>query len=159
MEAWRLTSRGTMATLGVALLCVALLCVAVATPAAARTIAPAKRSGPGTTHVTLASGTLRVSAARAVASAKGPVKVSVTVTDARGTGAGWTLRLARGANVTVTSITARCSAHSTCTLPSAAAKPSGKTVLRAAKASGMGLIDLVVTVRAATATTVGFAVS
>jgi hypothetical protein len=61
--------------------------------------------------------------------------------------------------MTVVGITARCAAHSTCTLPTAAARPSGRIVLRAAKATGMGSISLVVTLRVAKATTVGFAVS
>jgi hypothetical protein len=83
----------------------------------------------------------------------------VTVADGRRTGAGWTLRFSRGTGLTVTKITARCAAHSTCTLPRAGAAPSGRTVLRAARATGMGSISLVVTVRAASATPVGFSVS
>lgn len=132
------------------LLATALLAGALAVSADAGTIV---------VKLSLQAGKLSVKAPATALKAGVATSVKIRVADGRGTGAGWTLRLARGANVTVTSITARCSAHSTCTLPSAAAKPSGKTVLRAAKASGMGLIDLVVTVRAATATTVGFAVS
>src|SRR4051812_39415371 len=107
----------------------------------------------------LASGKLAVTAPATSLKAGATVSLKVRVADARGTGAGWTLRFAHGRGLTVTGITARCGARSTCTLPAAAAKPSGKTAFRAAKATGMGLVDLVVTVRAANATTVAFAVS
>lgn len=131
----------------------------LATALLAGVLAVSADAGTIVVKLSLQAGKLSVKAPATALKAGVATSVKIRVADGRGTGAGWTLRLARGANVTVTSITARCSAHSTCTLPSAAAKPSGKTVLRAAKASGMGLIDLVVTVRAATATTVGFAVS
>jgi hypothetical protein len=107
----------------------------------------------------LAQGKLAVTAPATSLKAGATMSLKVRVADARGTGAGWTLRFAHGKGLTVTAITARCGSRSTCTLPAAAAKPSGKTVFRAAKATGMGLIDLVVTVRATAATTVGFAVS
>jgi hypothetical protein len=107
----------------------------------------------------LNSGKLTVKAPATTLKAGATGVLSLRVADSRGTGAGWTLKFAKGTGVTVTKITARCGARSTCTLPSTTAKPSGTTVLRAAKASGMGLIDLVVTVRATTATTVGFSIS
>ena len=72
----------------------------------------------------------------------------MTVADGRGSGKGWTLRLATSRPVTVTSITARCAAGSTCTLPRAAQGPNGSVVLRAAHDTGMGVLNLVVTVAA-----------
>ena len=71
------------------------------------------------------------------------VQVPLTIADARGTGAGWTLKFDVSAPVTITSITARCAAASTCTLPRTAG-PAG--ILHAARDSGMGVIHLVVTV-------------
>ena len=59
----------------------------------------------------------------------------------------------------MTSITARCAANSTCTLPTAVGTPSGGVVLRAATGTGMGVMNLVVTVTAATKTSVSFAIS
>jgi hypothetical protein len=98
--------------------------------------------------LTFVPGTLRVRSAAATATAAGPVQVPVTVADGRGSGAGWTLRVAGGRHVTVTSITARCAANSTCTLPRAAEAPSGAVVLRAARDTGMGVMNLVVTLAA-----------
>jgi hypothetical protein len=85
--------------------------------------------------------TLQVPALRAVAGHS--VQVPLTVADARGNGAGWTLKLDASASVTITSITARCAAGSTCTLPKAADTAG---ILQAARDSGMGVIQLVVTV-------------
>ena len=48
----------------------------------------------------------------------------------------------------MTSITARCAAGSTCTLPRAAQGPKGSVVLQAAHDTGMGVLNLVVTVAA-----------
>jgi hypothetical protein len=59
----------------------------------------------------------------------------------------------------VTSITARCAQGSTCTLPRAVGAPSKTTVLRAAPRTGMGIVELVVMVRAASATTASFSIS
>ena len=81
----------------------------------------------------------------AVVTPAAPVQVPVTLADGRGNGNGWTLRISAGHPVTVTSITARCAANSTCTLPTEAAGPSGSTVLRAARGTGMGVMNLVVT--------------
>jgi hypothetical protein len=71
------------------------------------------------------------------------VQVPLTIADARGTGSGWTLKLAGSASVTITGITARCAAGSTCTLPSGTGRGG---ILQAARDSGMGVIQLVVTV-------------
>ena len=105
-------------------------------------------AGAGTIIVklTFVPGKLRVRAAAAAATSAGPVQVPVTVADGRGSGSGWTLRLASGRRVTVTSITARCAANSTCTLPRAAEAPAGGVVLHAARDSGMGVMNLVVTI-------------
>lgn len=85
--------------------------------------------------------TLQVPAVRAVAGHS--VQVPLTIADARGTGAGWTLDLDVSTTVTITGITARCAAGSTCTLPKAA---DAAGILQAARDSGMGVIQLVVTV-------------
>src|SRR5258707_7147813 len=71
------------------------------------------------------------------------VEVPLTLADARGTGAGWTLRLNASTPVTIESIAARCAPSSTCTLRKAAGAAG---ILRAARDSGMGVIELVVTV-------------
>ena len=83
----------------------------------------------------------------------------MTVADGRGHGHGWTLKMAGSANVTVVSITARCAAHSTCILPTSVEKPSGATVLRAAKGTGMGVIRVIVTLSAPARSAISFAVS
>ena len=107
-------------------------------------------AGAGTIIVklTFAPGKLVAKSAAAAATANGPVQVPVTVADGRGSGKGWTLRLATSRPVTVTSITARCAAGSTCTLPRAAQGPSGSIVLQAAHDTGMGVLNLVVTMAA-----------
>jgi len=127
-----------------------LLAAALAAPAGAGTIV---------VKLGLVPGKLSVKAAPAHLAAGAASSIDVKVADGRGTGAGWTLRFANATGLTVTSITARCAAGSTCTLPTAAAEPSGATVLRAASDTGMGVIDLVVTVRASAAASVRFAVS
>jgi hypothetical protein len=82
-----------------------------------------------------------------------PSRVAVTVIDARGNGKGWTLRLAGSG--AVTRVTVRCAAGSTCTLPSAtlalpaAIGPKATSVLSAASGSGMGAIEIVLTVEGA----------
>jgi len=106
-------------------------------------------AGAGTIIVklTFVPGKLRVRAAAAAATSAGAVQVPLTVADGRGSGSGWTLRLSSGRRrVTVTSITARCAANSTCTLPRAAGAPAGGVVLHAARDSGMGVMNLVVTI-------------
>ena len=85
--------------------------------------------------------TLQGPAVKAVAGRS--VQVPLTLADARGTGAGWTLKLDASAPVTITAITARCAAGSTCTLPKTAGTAG---ILNAARDSGMGVIQLVVTV-------------
>jgi len=91
----------------------------------------------------LHGGGLSLEAPAAAALAGKAVQVPVTVADARGSGAGWTLQLVAGSPVTITGISARCAAGSTCTLPRAT---SGAGILHVAADSGMGVIDLVVTV-------------
>lgn len=116
-----------------------LTALVLAGPAAAGTIV---------VKLTFVPGKLQVRSAAATATPAGSVQVPVTVADGRGSGAGWTLRLASGRHVTVTSITARCASNATCTLPRATESPSGAVVLRAAPDSGMGVMNLVVTVAA-----------
>jgi hypothetical protein len=129
---------------------VLVLALLTAGPAAGGTI---------TVNLALTPGALTVKAPLARAATVGRVSLPVTVADGRGHGNGWTLRIAGTPSVTVVSITARCAAGSTCTLPTSVGKPSGATVLRAAKGSGMGVIDLVVTLSAPTTSAVSFTVS
>ena len=107
-------------------------------------------AGAGTIVVklTFAPGKLVAKSAASSATADGPVQVPVTIADGRGSGKGWTLRLATSRPITVISITARCAAGSTCTLPRAAQGPKGSVVLQAAHDTGMGVLNLVVTVAA-----------
>jgi hypothetical protein len=102
----------------------------------------------GTIVVTLsfAPGKLVARSAPAAASSRGAVQVPLTIADGRGSGKGWTLRLVATRPVTVTSIRARCATGSTCTLPRVAQGPSGSVVLQAARDTGMGVMNLVVTV-------------
>jgi hypothetical protein len=101
----------------------------------------------GTVQVGLGlhGGSLGLQTPSATALAGRTVQVPVTVADARGNGAGWTLDLAAASNVVVTGITAKCASTSTCTLPRASA---GGGILHAAPGTGMGVIDLVVSVAA-----------
>ena len=126
------------------------LVLLMAAPAAADTI---------TVGVSLTPGTLKVKAPPATVTAGGPVSVPVTIADGRGHGNGWTLRLARASGASVVSVTARCSADSTCTLQKQVGRPSGVTVLRAARGTGMGVINLVVTLSAPTKSAISFTVS
>lgn len=118
-------------------------------------------AGAGTIVVKLglAPGKLSVASTHPSVAAGGTVSVGVKVADGRGSGKGWTLRFASAQGLAVTSITARCASHSTCTLPAAVGTPAGSTVLQAAHDTGMGIVDLVVTVRASQAARVGFTVS
>ena len=123
-------------------------------------LALAAPAGAGTIVVKLAfvPGKLAVKAAPAAVS--GTTLVPVTIADGRGSGAGWTLKVASAQPVRVVSISARCAANSTCTLPTAASTPSGNVVLRAARDSGMGVMNLVVTLAASSGSTpVSFTVS
>ncbi len=125
------------------------LALALAGHAAAGTIA---------VGLTFVPGTLSMKAPPSALTAGSRVSIPVTVADARGRGSGWTLRVTGPTTVNVVSITARCAARSTCTLPAAAGRPSGRTVLRAARGTGMGVIDLVVTLSSPTRAPVSFAV-
>jgi hypothetical protein len=98
--------------------------------------------------LTFVPGKLSIASAPAAATAAGPVQVPITIADGRGSGKGWTLKVSAARGVTVTRITARCAANSTCRLPAEATSPSGDTVLKAAPGSGMGVMNLVVTVAA-----------
>jgi hypothetical protein len=100
-----------------------------------------------------APGKLAVKADAPTVSAGTSVQVPVTIADGRGNGAGWTLKVGSSA-LKVVSITAACAAGSTCTLPQAATGPSGTSVLTAARGSGIGIMNLVVTLRATSRTAV-----
>ncbi|HMC67860.1 MAG TPA: hypothetical protein VKJ07_01790 [Mycobacteriales bacterium] len=126
--------------------CAALV---LAAPAAAGTIVVKLAFVPG-----------KLAVKAAPASVAGTVQVPVTIADGRGSGAGWTLKVSSEAPVRVAGITARCAANSTCTLPTAASAPSGNVVLRAARDSGMGVMNLVVTLASSSGSTpVSFTVS
>jgi hypothetical protein len=118
-------------------------------------------AGAGTIIVklTFVPGKLSMKAAPATLAAGARVSVPVTVADGRGNGNGWTLKVAGSSTVSVVSITATCAANSTCTLPTASGTPSGGTVLHAAKGTGMGIMNLVVTLSSQTKTAVSFTVS
>lgn len=80
--------------------------------------------------------------------------------DGRGNGTGWTLKVNSASPARVMGITARCAASSTCTLPAAGSMPSRNVVLRAARSSGMGVMNLAVSLAAQSGSTpVSFAVS
>ena len=121
-----------------------VLAIALAT-APLVTVGPAA-GGTIVVELTFAPGKLAAKAAPAAAAGGRSVEIPVTIADGRGNGKGWTLRVASRRPVTVTSISARCAAGSTCTLPRSAQSPSGRNVLRAAPDTGMGVIDVVVTV-------------
>jgi hypothetical protein len=124
------------------------------------TLVLAAPAGAGTivVRLTFVPGKLAVKAAPATVS--GTRQVLLTIADGRGTGAGWTLKAITRKPVTILGITARCAAGSTCTLPAATGSPAGAVVLRAARGTGMGVMELVVAVAARSgATHVGFSVS
>jgi hypothetical protein len=117
-------------------------------------------AGAGTIIVklTFVPGKLAVKAAPATVA--GATQVPVTIADGRGNGNGWTLKVSSAHPVRVVGITARCAANSTCTLPTAVSTPSGNIVLRAARDSGMGVMNLVVTLASQSGSTpVSFTVS
>ena len=123
-------------------------------------LALAGPAGAGTIIVklTFVPGKLAVKALPATVSGTG--QVPVTIADGRGNGNGWTLKVNSTKPVQVVGITARCAANSTCTLPTAVSSPSGTIVLRAARDSGMGVMNLVVTLASPSgATPVSFTVS
>jgi hypothetical protein len=105
-------------------------------------------AGAGTIIVklTFVPGKLALRSAPATASTVQSVQVPLTVADGRGNGNGWTLRVVSTREVTITSVTARCAANSTCTLPTAVRAASGAVVLQTAQGTGMGVMNLVVTV-------------
>jgi len=112
--------------------------LAVTSLAALVLAAPAAAGDIGVT-LGFNAGTLRVKAPHVRLG--GSVQVAVTVVDARGSGAGWQLRLAGGG--TITRLSARCAHGSTCTLPKGAI--DGAT-FKAAARSGMGAVELTATV-------------
>jgi hypothetical protein len=117
-------------------------------------------AGAGTIIVklTFVPGKLAVKAAPTTVA--GTTQVPVTIADGRGSGDGWTLKVNSANPVRVVGITARCAANSTCTLPTATSTPSGTIVLHAARDSGMGVMNLVVTLASQSgATPVSFTVS
>ena len=90
----------------------------------------------------------------------GTEQVPVTIADGRGNGSGWTLKVNSASPVRVVGITARCAGNSTCTLPTAVSAPSGNIVLRAGHDSGMGVMNLVVTLASQSGSTpVSFSIS
>jgi hypothetical protein len=119
---------------------------------------PAAGGGTIIVKLTFVPGKLSVKSAPA-ATAPGGVAVPVTIADGRGNGNGWTLKVSSAQPVTVLGITARCAAGSTCTLPTASSGPSGSIVLRAARDTGMGVMNLVVTLAGPSGTPVSFTVS
>lgn len=123
------------------LLCLAALILAA--PASAGTIVVTLGLTPG--H-------LKVSSVRT-----SPTTFAVVVADGRGSGAGWMLRASRP--VSVASITARCSAGSTCTLPAAPTAPAGAIVLAAAQGTGMGMVTLTVALASPAAGQLSFTAS
>jgi hypothetical protein len=117
-------------------------------------------AGAGTIIVklTFVPGKLAVKAAPTTVA--GTTQVPVTIADGRGNGDGWTLKVNSANPVRVVGITARCAANSTCTLPTATSTPSGTVVLHAARDSGMGVMNLVVTLASQSGSTpVSFTVS
>jgi hypothetical protein len=117
-------------------------------------------AGAGTIIVklTFVPGKLAVKAAPTTVA--GTAQVPVTIADGRGNGNGWTLKVNSASPVRVVGITARCAASSTCTLPTAVSTPSVNVVLRAARDSGMGVMNLVITLAAQSGSTpVSFSVS
>jgi hypothetical protein len=111
--------------------------LALAAPACAGTIV---------VKLSFVPGSLGAVTAPASATAAGPAQVPVTIADGRGSGKGWTLHVVASRNVTVTRITARCAANSTCKLPIETTAPAGNVVLQADQHSGMGVMNLVITV-------------
>ena len=117
-------------------------------------------AGAGTIIVKLTFVPGKLVVRSAPATVTGTTQVPLTIADGRGSGAGWTLKVNASSPVTVVGITARCAANSTCTLPTASTSPSGNIVLHAARDSGMGVMNLVVTLASDSGSTpVSFSVS
>ena len=138
-------------------MCLVLRRILITVFAALLLAAPA---GAGTIIVklTFVPGKLAVKAAPTTVA--GTAQVPVTIADGRGNGNGWTLKVNSSSPVRVVGITGRCAANSTCTLPTAVSGPSGNIVLRAARDTGMGVMNLVVTLATDSGSTpVSFTVS
>ena len=117
-------------------------------------------AGAGTIIVKLTFVPGKLSVKSAPAAVSGTVQVPVTIADGRGNGYGWTLKVNSASPVSVVGITASCAAGSTCTLPTAVSTPSGNIVLKAARDTGMGVMNLVVTLASQSGSTpVSFTVS
>ena len=117
-------------------------------------------AGAGTIIVKLTFVPGKLAMKAAPTTVAGTAQVPVTIADGRGNGNGWTLKVNSADPVRVVGITARCAANSTCTLPTAVSTPSGNIVLRAARDSGMGVMNLIVTLASQSgATPVSFTVS
>jgi len=118
--------------------------------AAALAVAGAARATDVPIVIGVHPGPLTISAARSVSSRR----VAITVTDARGSGAGWRLEFGSSSPVTVDHIGVRCAERSTCTLALAARLPASVTpgrrtaVVTAGRGQGMGRIEIVVDLRA-----------
>ena len=138
-------------------MCLVLRRILITVLAALFLAAPA---GAGTIIVklTFVPGKLAVKAAPTTVA--GTAQVPVTIADGRGNGNGWTLKVNSSSPVRVVGITGRCAANSTCTLPTAVSSPSGNIVLRAARDTGMGVMNLVVTLATDSGSTpVSFSIS
>jgi len=91
-------------------------------------------------------GPLTISAARSLS----PQRVAITVTDARGSGAGWRLEVGSSSAVAVAHVGVRCAERSTCTLPRAVRLPASvaagrrSVIVSAGKGQGMGRTEIVV---------------
>lgn len=132
-------------------------CIVISAYAALALAAPA---GAGTIIVKLSFVPGKLAVKAPATSVSGTVQVPVTIADGRGSGAGWTLKVSSTDPVRVVAITARCASNSTCTLPTAASAPSGNVVLRAARDTGIGVMNLIVTLSSTGgATPVSFTVS
>jgi len=117
-------------------------------------------AGAGTIIVKLTFVPGKLAVKSAPATIAGTRQVPVTIADGRGSGDGWTLKVNSAKPVLVVGITARCAANSTCTLPTATSGPAANVVLRAARDSGMGVMNLVVTLAAQSGDTpVSFSIS
>jgi hypothetical protein len=118
---------------------------------------------PPRVHLTVTPGDLSVTARPATATSSSAVGVRVVVVDATGSGRGWTLRAVAARPVRVVTVIGRCMPRSTCALPRPAEAAEGGVVLRAARGTGMGQIELTVTIGAlphgSPPTAVGFRVS
>ncbi len=138
-------------------MCLVLRRILITSVTALLLAAPA---GAGTIIVKLTFAPGKLAVRSAPATVAGTTQVPLTIADGRGNGAGWTLKVNSSKAVTVMGITAQCAANSTCTLPTAASGPGGTVVLRAARDSGMGVMNLVVTLASSSGSTpVSFSVS